>query len=77
MYVEIDVFTCVQYVVWCERLAEYGWKPHRAVSLQKEISRASSCRSMREKQRSTVSSKSRFQTVLLQPYSASLSDETV
>ena len=56
-----------------ERLAEYGWKPHRDLLAQKSLSRASIYWYMRETQRGTVSSNSRFQTVLFQQCSANLS----
>ena len=46
----------------CERLAEYGWKPHRVFSAQNNLLRASIYWYMREQQRGTVSSNSRFQT---------------
>ena len=54
-----------------ERLAEYGWKPHRIALAQKKLSRASIYWHMREKWRGTVSSSSRFQTVLFQQHSTS------
>ena len=60
-----------------QSLAEYGWKPHRIVGAQKSISRASTHWYMREKQGGTVSSNSRFQTVLFKQYSANLSRITV
>ena len=56
-----------------ERLAEFGWKPHRDLLAQKSLSRASIYWHMRETQRGTVSSNSRFRTVLIQQYSADLS----
>ena len=60
-----------------ERLAEYGWKPHRASLALKGLSRASIYWYMREKQRRTVSSNSNCQTVLVQQYSANLSRDSV
>ena len=48
-----------------ERLAEYGWKPHRDVLPQKAYHRPQ-CTAICVKNRGTVSSNSRFQTVLLQ-----------
>ena len=58
---------------YVDRLAEYGWKPHRDCLARKNLSRASVYWHMHETQRGTVSSKSRFQTVLFQQYSANLS----
>ena len=50
------------------RLAEYGWKPHRAfLGSKKNLSRASMYWNMHEKQGGTVSPNSRFQQ-----YSANL-----
>ena len=43
-----------------ERLPEHGWKPHRVCLAQTNLSRGSIYCHMREKQRSTVSSNSRF-----------------
>ena len=60
-----------------ERLAEYGRKPHRDVLAQKGISLASIYWYMRETQKGTVSSNSRFKTVLVQQYSANLSSKGV
>ena len=57
----------------CERLAEYGWKPHRDFLARKSQSPAPFYWYMRETQRGTVSSNSRFQTILFQQYSANLS----
>ena len=59
-----------------ERLAEYGWKPHRDCLAQRNLSRASIYWYMREQQRGTVSSNSRVQTALVQQYSANLSIES-
>ena len=57
-----------------ERLAEYGWGPHRVVlGSTKKLSRASVYWCAREKQRGAVSSSSRFQTILLQRYAANIS----
>ena len=53
-----------------ERLAEYGWKPHRDLWAQIKQLRASIQWYMRKTQRAN----SRFQTVLFQQYSANLSD---
>ena len=58
-----------------ERLAEYGWKPHREFLAQQQPSPAPSYLYMHDKQKGTVSSNSRFQTVLFRPYSAKLSSE--
>ena len=43
-----------------ERLAECGWKPHRIVVAQTNLSRPSICWCTCEKQRGSVSSNSRF-----------------
>ena len=56
-----------------ERLAEYGWKPHRDMLAQQKQSKASTYWYMRETQRGTLSSNSRFQTVPFQQCSANLS----
>ena len=56
-----------------ERLAEYSWKSHRVVLAQKQLSPASLYWHLREKQRGTVSSNTRFQTALFRQYSANLS----
>ena len=56
-----------------ERLAEYGWKPHRDSLAQQNLARASSHWYMHGTQRGTVSSNSRFRTVPFQQGSASLS----
>ena len=56
-----------------ERLAEYGWKPHRFSLAQRGLSRASIYWYMHEQQRRTVSSNWRRQTVLFQQYSTNLS----
>ena len=56
-----------------ERLAERDRKPHRDLLARKSLSRASTYMCMREQQRGTVSSNSRFQTALIQQYSADLS----
>ena len=56
-----------------ERLAEYGWRPHRVALAQQQLSRASIYWYMREQQRGTASSSSRFQAVLFQQYSTNLS----
>ena len=56
-----------------ERLAEYGWKPHRDSLARKTLSRASIYWYMREKQRGMVASNSRFQRELFQRYSINLS----
>ena len=55
-----------------ERLAEYGWKPHRVFLAQKTTLRGSIYWYMRERQRCTVSSNSRSQTALFPQYSANL-----
>ena len=60
-----------------ERLAEYGWRPHRDFLDRKNLQRASTYWYMREKQRGTVSSNSRFQMVLVQQYSANLSNRCI
>ena len=52
-----------------ETLAEYDWKPHRDLLAPKSLSPASIDWHMYETQRGTVSSNSRFQTVLFQQYS--------
>ena len=56
------------------RLAEYGRKPHRECWAQKSLSRTSTNWHARKAQRGAVSSNSRFQAVLIQRYSANLSD---
>ena len=56
-----------------ERLAEYGWKPHRDCLVQTNLSLASMYWYMRETQRGTVSSNSRAHTALFQEYSTNLS----
>ena len=56
-----------------ERLADHGWKPHRELLAQKQLSHASIYWHMRETQRGAVSSNSRYQTVLFQQYSTNLS----
>ena len=58
-------------------LAEDGWKPHRVSLVQKRLSRASIYWYMREQQRGTVSSNSRFQIVPFQQHSAKLSIKPV
>ena len=60
-------------VIVIKRLAEYGWKPHRDLLAQETLSRASIYWYVRETQRGTVSSNSRFQAALFQQYSANLS----
>ena len=55
-----------------EWLAEYDWKPHRNLLAQTKQSPASFYWYISAKQRGTASSSSRFQTLLLQPYSANL-----
>ena len=56
-----------------ERLAEYGWRPHRIGVARANLLEASIYRCKHNKQGSTVSSNSRSETALLQQYSASLS----
>jgi hypothetical protein len=56
-----------------EKLAEYDWKPHCVFLAQKSRSWASIYWYMREKQRGTVSTDLRFQTVQFKQYSANLS----
>ena len=58
---------CLRCAAGSERLAEYGWKPHRVV-----LGSNTSYWYMCEKQRGTVSSNWLFQTVLFQQYSANL-----
>ena len=58
-----------------ERLAEYGWKPHRDFLARKSRSPAPFYWHMRETTRGTVSSNSRFQTALCRQHSAKLSSE--
>ena len=63
---------------YSERLAECNWEPHRYFLPQKRQSPASMRVKnrgwyVREKQRMTVSSNSRFQAVLFQQHSANLS----
>ena len=65
-----------------ERLAEYGWEPHRDRFAPKCLSRASDYRRTREKQGGAASSNSRFRTVrfrtvLFRQYSANLTISTV
>ena len=57
-----------------EWLPKHSWKPNRDVLVQTSQLPASFAWYMREQQRGTVSSKSRFQTVLVQQYSANLSE---
>ena len=47
----------------CERLAEYGWKPHRVLVAPKNQSQAPIYWYVRETQGGTISSSSRFQAV--------------
>ena len=54
-------------------MAEHDWKPHRISGAQQKTTRAPIYLYMRDKQRGTVSSSSRFKTVLLQQYSTNLS----
>ena len=56
-----------------EKLAEYGWKPHRDRVARKNLSRASIYRYTHENQRGTASSNSRCQTVPFRQHSANLS----
>ena len=58
----------------CERLAECGWKPDRYLLAQTNLSMASTYWYMHATESVTVSSNSRFQTVLFQQHSANLSD---
>ena len=54
-------------------MPEYGWKPHRVVLANRKLLSASCYWYIRQKQRGTVSSNSRFQTVLVQQFSANIS----
>ena len=70
----------MQASLFCERLAEYGWKPHRIVLAHTDKSRSSNFWHMREpqrRQRCTVSWNSRFQTVQIQQHSANLSSVAI
>ena len=68
----LTAFTgCAQRVV--ERLAEYAWKTHGYCWTQRSLSRASIYWYVREQQRGTVSSSSRFPTAPFRQYSANLS----
>ena len=58
-----------------ERMVEYGWKPNRKGLAQPNIACASIDLHMRAEQRGTVSSNSKFLTVLFQQNSANLSLE--
>ena len=73
----LEVSSWVWSLFWgiYERLAEYGWKPHRDSLAPKSLSRALIYWYMCSNQRGTASSNSRFQTVLVlfQQYSADLS----
>ena len=57
----------------CERLAEYGWNPHRDFLARTNRSQSSIYWYVREQHRGTVSLNSKCQRVLSQEYSANLS----